>query len=93
METKLQKANNTLRHVFNQLPNYDLVVPALLEYGIDELPKKCFLSPGVPLRPMLAQPTKGVSEVLDRFSGLTFTCEFKYDGFRAQVHICKTFSF
>jgi DNA ligase-1 len=36
---------------------------------------------------MLAKPTTGVSEVLDKFSGTEFTCEYKYDGERVQVRL------
>ncbi|KAH9081636.1 ATP-dependent DNA ligase [Lactarius deliciosus] len=70
----------------SELPNYDVVVPALLNAGVGKLRDECKLTPGVPLKPMLAKPTKAIGEVLDRFEDKRFTCEYKYDGERAQVH-------
>lgn len=70
----------------SELPSYEVIVPAMLEHGIFLLREKCKLQPGVPLKPMLAKPTKSITEVLDRFEGKNFTCEFKYDGERAQIH-------
>jgi hypothetical protein len=70
----------------SELPTYDRVIPALLTHGISNLRSTCKLTPGVPLKPMLAKPTKAIGEVLDRFENKRFTCEYKYDGERAQVH-------
>src|SRR5208282_4339927 len=80
------RAEETVKAVFSELPSYDIVVPALLEDGWETLRERCKLTPGVPLKPMLAKPTKSISEVLDRFENREFTCEYKYDGERAQIH-------
>ena len=70
----------------SELPSYDVVLPAMIAHGIFRLPEHCKLRPGVPLKPMLAKPTKSISEILDRFEDKHFTCEYKYDGERAQIH-------
>ncbi|KAI0639440.1 ATP-dependent DNA ligase [Trametes polyzona] len=86
LAARLEEAAGILKQVYSELPNYDLVIPALLDVGIDRLIEVCKLTPGVPLKPMLAKPTKAIGEVLDKFEGKKFTCEYKYDGERAQVH-------
>lgn len=84
--TDLAEAESTLKTVYSELPSYEVIVPAMLEHGLSNLRENCRLQPGVPLKPMLAKPTKSITEVLDRFEGKDFTCEYKYDGERAQIH-------
>ncbi|KAF8337435.1 ATP-dependent DNA ligase [Cantharellus anzutake] len=83
---KLERGAQALKSVYSELPSYDHVIPVLLRVGIEGLKEKCKLTPGIPLKPMLAKPTKAIGEVLDRFEEKRFTCEYKYDGERAQVH-------
>ena len=86
----LEEAVVTLKQVFSELPSYDALVPALLRTGVAGARASCGLTAGIPVQPMLAKPTRGVREILDRFSGITFTCEWKYDGERAQVGASKS---
>ncbi|KCV68015.1 DNA ligase 1 [Fonticula alba] len=81
----------TVKRSFVQVSSYEHLVPALLEHGAhpgEALEAACQLVVGVPCKPMLAHPTKSVGEVLERFAGRRFTCEYKYDGERCQVHVC-----
>ncbi|KAA3456609.1 DNA ligase 1 [Gossypium australe] len=82
----LTQAAKIVKQVFSILPVYDKIVPALLTGGIWDLPKSCGFTPGVPVGPMLAKPTKGVAEIINKFQDIDFICEYKYDGERAQIH-------
>ncbi|KAJ3329365.1 tRNA ligase [Blyttiomyces sp. JEL0837] len=87
LEKECEAAVNIVKQVYCILPNYNIIVPALIKHGVTALPDRCKLTPGIPLKPMLAHPTKSITEVLDRFDNTHFTCEFKYDGERAQIHM------
>ncbi|GAA6053890.1 hypothetical protein JCM3770_005319 [Rhodotorula araucariae] len=86
LSAQLEEGAEIVKSVFSEIPSYDLVIPALLDKGVAHLHEACSLTPGIPLKPMLAKPTKAITEVLDRFEGKHFTCEYKYDGERAQIH-------
>lgn len=81
------KAEEIVKASYARHPNYDDLVPCLLETGVtDELLVRCGLTLHVPLRPMLGSITRDLSEMLTKLQGRDFTCEYKYDGQRAQVH-------
>ena len=35
---------------------------------------------------MLAKPMKSIQMIFQRFENMKFTCEYKYDGLRGQIH-------
>ena len=46
----------------------------------------CHIRCGIPVNPQLARPTTGIKVIFERFADIPFTCEYKYDGFRGQIH-------
>lgn len=76
-----------LKKSFAEHPNWDTIVDNLLHKPISQLNELCRLTPGIPVKAMLAKPTKGISEILKRLNDVQFTLEFKYDGERAQIHL------
>ena len=81
------KAEEIVKACFAKRPNYDDLMPVLLEIGVsEELPVRCGLTLHIPLRPMLGSITRDLSEMLTKLQGRDFACEFKYDGQRAQIH-------
>lgn len=80
-------AEELVKACFARRPNYNDIVPTLLDIGIDdELLVRCGLAMHIPLRPMLGGITRDLGEMLTKLQGRDFSCEFKYDGQRAQVH-------
>ncbi|TYZ57313.1 hypothetical protein PybrP1_008027, partial [[Pythium] brassicae (nom. inval.)] len=97
---KQQAALAHVKKAFAECPSYNALVAAFQEAqavsptrpllrGKDfaTVAERCVLTPGTPVSPMLARPTKAYAMVFDRFQGMPFTCEYKYDGERAQIHI------
>lgn len=81
------KAEEVVKACFAKRPNYNDLIPVLLEIGVsDELLVRCGLALHIPLRPMLGSITRDLSEMLTKLQGRDFSCEYKYDGQRAQVH-------
>ncbi|CAG8942203.1 unnamed protein product [Penicillium salamii] len=80
-------AEEIVKASYARHPDYNDLVPCLLEIGpTDELLVRCGLSMHIPLRPMLGSITRDLSDMLTKLQGRTFSCEYKYDGQRAQVH-------
>lgn len=97
---KQQQALAWVKKSFSECPSYDALVaafrsvqkevptaPSLRLEDFETVANKCVLTPGTPVSPMLARPTKAYAMVFDRFEGKPFTCEYKYDGERAQIHV------
>ncbi|XP_047954585.1 DNA ligase 6 [Salvia hispanica] len=86
LKEDIQRLSGAVVEAYNIVPNLDLLIPSLMEKGIQFSSSTISMVPGIPIKPMLAKITNGVLEVLKIFQNRAFTCEYKYDGQRAQIH-------
>ncbi|KAM0892423.1 hypothetical protein ACQ4PT_025741 [Festuca glaucescens] len=86
VKSQLQSLSTEVAKAYNVIPNMDLLVPSLLREGTTFAASSLAMVPGTPIPPMLARITNGVTQALKLFHGKVFTCEYKYDGQRAQIH-------
>lgn len=88
LEERMTSLEAAVKQAFSEMPNFDNLLKALMEGRSGaNLAEACHISLGIPVKPMLAKPSKGLSEVSERLAGKRFTGEWKYDGERAQIHV------
>ncbi|KAK2708527.1 hypothetical protein QYM36_014211, partial [Artemia franciscana] len=87
VKSKVEEVATNIKVAYYQCPSYEKVVSELLKEGAEGIVDRCPITLGLPVKPMLACPSTGVSDVMVKFGSNKFTCEYKYDGERAQIHI------
>jgi len=87
-EAKMKKYDDIVTRAVNEYPDFDKLIEGLIQAGqnIESVLEFCKITVGIPVNPMLAQPSTGVDVVMKRLQHTKFTCEFKYDGLRGQIH-------
>lgn len=84
---ELDKAAASSIDMYHVVPNIDTIIRIMLEYEPSEWTSKVSLTPGVPIKPMLAKISEGVLDAFDQSAEKAVLVEHKYDGMRAQIHV------
>ncbi|KAF7683790.1 DNA ligase 1 [Astathelohania contejeani] len=85
-ENDISDCVDNIKLAYNIMPIFERIVPLILQHGPLNILEYVDITPGIPLKPMLAQPSKNISAVFKRINTEPYTCEYKYDGERAQIH-------
>lgn len=84
-EDDLDFAAKTFKHLYYCRPTIDYILTHFLTKGYD--PDGIKITPGVPVKSMLAKPAHSSEELIKRIPNQNrITGEYKYDGERAQIH-------
>ncbi len=74
-----------LEEAYNKYPDIGEIAKILYSEGWEGI-QKVDVTPGIPLRPMLAERVRSPEEAWEKLKG-RLAAEFKYDGERMQIHI------
>ena len=86
-KAQLDAASTAAIAAFHVCPNLDLLIEAMHAGPMHTLEERCRLTPGVPIKPMLAKISQGIADAITQLKGAPFVAEYKYDGVRAQIHL------
>lgn len=75
-----------VKEAYSKRPDFDGLVNHILEHKLDNLSDTYTIIPGIPLWPMLAQPSKNLTKAFAKVENGAFIAEYKYDGERVQLH-------
>lgn len=81
-----EKIIQMVKDAYNKQPDFEHLVGLILQHGIENLPETCKITPTIPLKPMLAQPSNNLTKAFSRVENVEFVSEYKYDGERVQIH-------
>lgn len=84
---ELSEAADAVKLCYSQHPCWDSIIKALLEGGVEKMKVECGVTPGVPIKPMLADLCKNLDDLAVTLNGRRFQADYKYDGQRAQLHL------
>lgn len=75
-----------VKDAYDKQSDFESLATKLLGNGIEKINEICTIMPGIPLKPMLAQPCKNLTKAFAKFEKEKFLSEYKYDGERVQIH-------
>lgn len=87
LKADLDAAGAGATAAYHVCPNLSLLIDAMRSGPMNELSQRCRLTPGVPIKPMLAKISEGIDDSVKQLREASFLCEYKYDGMRAQIHV------
>lgn len=81
-----EENSETMKEAYNKHPDFEYLSNIILEKGFKNISKFCKVNPGIPVKPMLAQPSKNLTKAFSKLENENFLSEYKYDGERIHIH-------